>query len=154
MSLACCTCPLFESFCLFIANCSFEFERPLLCEAHQQYSFLTIDARRKFVHRAVDHKRLAEKEAKREKKLKKELGEGQARQAHALRLVQTAHLQVLLCILRICPTGKARGREDRGREGARTAAGLRNLCALVWPSIDDSVLRVCQLAFDILLAKQ
>mmetsp|Transcript_17955 Transcript_17955/g.42156 ORF Transcript_17955/g.42156 Transcript_17955/m.42156 type:complete len:352 (+) Transcript_17955:54-1109(+) len=31
---------------------------------------------RKFVHRAVDHKRLAEKEAKREKKLKKELGEG------------------------------------------------------------------------------
>ena len=28
------------------------------------------------MHRAVDHKRLAEKEAKREKKLKKELGEG------------------------------------------------------------------------------
>ena len=31
---------------------------------------------RKYVHRDVDHKRLAEKQAKREKKLKKELGEG------------------------------------------------------------------------------
>ena len=31
---------------------------------------------RKYVHRDVDHKRLSEKQAKKEKKLKRELGEG------------------------------------------------------------------------------